>query len=107
MQDKFSYIYFHKMTASYVKVSGNDTGTEEVKAALPVEIYSAGKTIQVNNRTGKNAVVTVYRIDGVKVMEQTMTGQTTSLEIPVGGFYAVSVKAGNEKPVTAKLIIKN
>ena len=88
------------------KITG-DTGTEKVKAALPVEIYSAGKTIQINNRTGKNAVVTVYRIDGVKVMEQTMTVQTTSLEIPVGGFYAVSVKAGNEKPVTAKLIIKN
>jgi len=81
------------------------TGIEDVKQALPVQIYSTGKTIHVNNLTGKNGVITVYGIDGVKVAEQAMAGQTTKLEIPVSGIYLVSVKAGNEKPITAKLML--
>ena len=95
-----------KMTASYVKVSGNNTGVKDVKSALPVQIYSAGKTIYVSNRTGKAAVATVYGIDGVKVAEQTMLSQAATLEMPVSGFYLVSVRAGNEKPVTAKVRIR-
>ena len=82
------------------------TGIEEIKTELPVQIHSAGKTIYVNNRSGKNGVVSVYRIDGVKVVEQTMVNQTSTVEIPVSGFYLVSVKAGNEKLVTKKLIVR-
>jgi len=95
-----------KITASYLKVSGDVTAKEEVKAILPVQIYSAGKTIHVNSPNGKSAIVTVYGIDGIKVAEQTMTNQSIALEIPVSGFYLVSVKAGNEKPVTEKVIVK-
>ena len=82
------------------------TGKEEIKTELPIQIYSSGKTIHVNNQTGKNAVVTVYRIDGVKVKEQTVAYQTTILEMPVKGFYLVLVKAENEKAVTAKIIVR-
>ena len=100
------WIIGDKMTASYVKVSGNDTGIKDVKPTLPVQIYSAGKTIYVSNRTGKAAVVTVYGIDGVKVAEQMMAAQTTAMEVPAVGFYLVSVRAENEKPVTAKVTIR-
>ena len=82
------------------------TGIKEVKTKLPIRIYSAGKTAYVNNETGKTGIVTVYRIDGLKVMERAMVSQTTTLEILAGGFYLVSVKAGNEKPVTAKVIVR-
>lgn len=105
MQSVFEELECDKITASYKKV-GVYTGTEDIKTASPVEIYSAGKTIRVNNQTGKNGVITIYRIDGVKVAEQTMAGQTTTLEIPVSGFYLVSVKAGNEKSVTTKVIVR-
>jgi hypothetical protein len=105
MQNALGMRYCDKMIASYVKISG-DTGIEEIKTALPIQIHSAGKTIHINNQTGKNAVITVYRIDGVKVAEQTMASQTMTLEMPAGGFYLVSVKAGDEKPVTAKVIIR-
>jgi len=81
------------------------TGIEDLKPALPVQIYSSGKTIHVNNLTGKNVVITVYGIDGVKIVEHATAGQTTTLEMPVSGIYLVSVKAGNEKPVTAKLML--
>ena len=93
------------MTASYKKVS-DITGKEKVKTPPPIQIYSSGKTIHINNQTGKNAVVSVYRIDGVKVAEQTMTSQTAAMKMPVSGFYFVSVKTGNEEPVTAKLIVR-
>jgi hypothetical protein len=95
-----------RMTASYIKVSEVDTGIKEVETASPVQIHSAGKTIHVNNATGKNGIITVYRIDGVKVAEQMMASQTTTIEIPAGGFYLVLVKAGDEKPVTAKVIVR-
>ena len=94
-----------KMTASYKKI-GSGAGVEDVKTASPVQIYSAGKTIHVNNSTGKTGMISVYGIDGVKIAEQTTISQTTALEISVSGFYIVSVKAGNEKPVTAKLIVR-
>jgi len=94
-----------KMTASYIKV-GAATGIKNVPTALPIQIYSSGKTIQINNRTGKNAIVTVYRSDGVKVAEQTTVNQTTTMKMPVSGIYLVSVRAGNEKPVTKKLIVR-
>ena len=94
-----------KMTASYVKISDN-TGKEEIKTESPIQIFSSGKTIHINNQTGKNAEIGVYRIDGVKVAEQTMVGQITTIEIPVSGFYLVSVRAGNEKPVMEKIIIR-
>ena len=82
------------------------TSIEEVKTESPIQIYSTGKTIHINNETGKNGVISVYRIDGVKVSEQTMTSQTTTIEIPVSGFYLVSVKEGNEKPVMEKVIVR-
>jgi hypothetical protein len=83
-----------------------DTGINDVKTAQPIQIYSAGKTIYVDNPIGKEAVITVYGIGGVKIAEQKMMSQTTTVEMPVSGFYLVSVKAENEKPVTAKLIVK-
>ena len=95
----------YKATASYIKVS-DFSGKEEIKTSQPIQIYSAGKTIHINNSNGKNGVVSVYRIDGVKVTEQTIGSQTTTLEIPVSGFYLVSVRAGNEKPVMTKVIIR-
>jgi len=82
-----------------------NTGIEDVKTALPIQIYSVRKTIHVNNQTGKKGMVTVYRIDGVKVAEQTVSGQTTTLEMSVSGSYLVSVKVGNEKPVIEKLFV--
>ena len=94
-----------KMTATYKKFDSG-AGIEDVKTASPVQIYSAGKTIHVNNSTGKTGMISVYGINGIKIAEQATTSQTTALEIPVGGFYIVSVKAGNEKPVTAKLIVR-
>lgn len=81
------------------------TNIENVNAQLPIQIYSAGKTIHVNNLTGKNAEVTIYGINGMKIAGKTI-GQTTTMTIPVGGFYLVSVKAENEKAVTAKLVIR-
>ena len=87
------------------KIVGNSTGVKDVKPAPPIQIYNAGKTIHVNNPTGKNALVTVYRVDGTKVAEQTMA-TATALEMPVSGFYLVSVKAENEKPVTVKLMMQ-
>ena len=104
MQSVVEEVTGDKITASYKKTT--DTGKEKVKTDLPVEIYSSGKIIHINNLTGKNAVVSVYRVDGVKVAERTMTSQTTAIEIPVSGFYFVSVKTGNEEPVTAKLIVR-
>ena len=106
MQSVFEWEECYKMTASYKKVSSGDTGIEDIKTELPVQIYSAGKIIHVNNPAGINAVVTVYGIDGVKVAEQTIVSQTTTIEMPVSGLYLVSVKAGNEKPVAAKLIVR-
>ncbi|MCL2651699.1 MAG: T9SS type A sorting domain-containing protein [Candidatus Azobacteroides sp.] len=97
--------YCDKMTASYMKVGGSYTGTKDATTAPHVQIYSSGKTIHVNNLTGKSGMITVYGIDGVKVAEQAMAGQTTTLEMPVNGIYLVSVKAGNEKAVTAKLML--
>ena len=82
------------------------TSINEVKTESPIQIYSEGKTIHINNQTGKNGVVSVYRIDGVKVAEQTITSQTTTLEIPISGFYLVSVRAGNENPVIEKVIVR-
>ena len=82
------------------------TSISEVKTDSPIQIYSSGKTIHINNKTCKNGVVTIYRIDGVKVAEQTVISQTTTLEIPVNGFYLVSVRAGNEKPVMEKVIVR-
>ena len=82
------------------------TGIEEVKTESPIQIHSSGKTIHIKNETGKNGVVSVYRIDGMKVAEQTMVNQTTTLEMPVSGFYLVSVRTGNEKPVMEKIIVK-
>jgi hypothetical protein len=83
-----------------------NTGINGVKTELPIQIYGSGKTIYVDNPTGKDAVVTVYGVGGVKVAEQKMISQTTTVEMPVSGFYLVSVKTENEKPVTAKLILK-
>ena len=105
MQSVFKWRNCDKLTASYIKVS-DITGKEKVKTPPPIQIYSFEKTIQINNQTGKNAVVSVYRIDGVKIAEQTMVSQTTAIEMPVSGFYFVSVKTGNEKPVTAKLVVR-
>jgi len=95
-----------KTTASYKKVRSTDTGIKDIKTESPFKIHSSGKTIHINNKTGKNAEVSVYGITGQKVAEQTMSDRTTTIEIPVSGFYLVSVKAGNEKPVTAKVIIR-
>ena len=82
------------------------TGKEEIKPAPPIQIYSSGKIFHINNQTGKNGIVTVYRIDGVKIAEQTMASQTTTVEIPVSGFYLVSVRTGNEKPVMEKVVVR-
>jgi len=82
------------------------TNIDDIKTDSPVKIYSSGKTIHVNNTTGKNTVVTVYGITGLKVAEQTMSSQTTTLNLPVSGFYIVSVKAENEKPVTTKVVVR-
>ena len=82
------------------------TSIEDVKTSHPIKIYSSEKTIHINNQTEKNVIVSVYRIDGVKVSEQTVTSQTTTIEIPVSGFYLVSVRTGNEKPVMEKVIIR-
>ena len=105
MQSVYNISSCYNVTASYIKVS-DVSGKEEIKTASPIQIFSSGKTIHINNQSGKNGVVTIYRIDGVKVAEQTMVSQTTTLEIPVSGFYLVSVKAGNEKPVMEKVIIR-
>ena len=94
-----------KMTASYKKFDSN-AGVEGVKTVSPIEIYSAGRTIYVNNPTGKTGEISVYGIDGVKVAEQAMVNQTTTMELPVSGFYIVSARAGNEEPVTAKLTVR-
>jgi len=88
------------------KIVRSSTSIDDIKTDSPVKIYSSGKTIHINNTTGKNTVVTVYGITGLKVAEQTMSSQTTTLNLPVSGFYIVSVKAENEKPVTAKLVLR-
>ena len=106
MQNIVEEVGGDKMTASYKKVSGTDTGIKDVKTESPIQIFSAGKTIHINNQTGKNGVVTVYRIDGVKVVEQTMLSQTTTFEMPVSGFYLVSVRTGDEKPVVEKVVVR-
>jgi len=82
------------------------TGIDDVKTELPIQIYSTGKSIHINNATGNNSVITVYRIDGTKIAEQTTTSQTTTMNVPVSGFYIVSVKAENEKSVVAKLVVR-
>ena len=94
-----------KLTASYKKVRSADTGIKDIITESPIQIHSIVKTIQINNETGKNAIVSVYGITGIKVAEQTISGRTTMIEIPFSGFYLVSVKAENEKPVTKKIII--
>ena len=106
MQSNYGLRSSSKMTASYIKVSDIISGKEEIKTASPIQIRSEGKTIHINNQTGKNAVITVYRIDGVKVTEQTTKSQITALEMPLKGLYLVSVKAENEKPVTEKVIVR-
>jgi hypothetical protein len=106
MQSAFEVARCYNVTASYRIVSVIIDGKEEIKTAPPIQIYSSEKTIHINNQTGKNGVVNVYRIDGVEVVEQTMTSHTTTLEIPVSGFYLVLVRAGNEKPVMAKVIVR-
>ena len=82
------------------------TGKEDIKPAPPIQIYSSEKIIHINNQTGKNGIVSVYRIDGVKIAEQTMVSQTATVEIPVSGFYLVSVRTGNEKPVMEKVVVR-
>ena len=96
---------FIKYLADNGKVTGY-TSKEEIKATPPIQIRSEGKTIHINNQTGKNAVITVYRIDGVKVAEQTMKSQITTIEMPVKGLYLVSIKTENKKPVTEKVIVR-
>jgi len=82
------------------------TALENINSASPIEIYSAEKTIYVNNPSGRNGVVAVYGIDGINVAERTMAGETTTIEMPVSGFYIVSVKVENEKPLRAKVVVK-
>jgi len=107
MQSVFEWVdYCYMLTASYIKVSGGNTGVENVKTESPIQIHSSGKTIFVNSETGKNTTISVYGITGVKVAEQTTASQTTTIEMPASGFYIVSVKTEKEKPVTAKLAIK-
>jgi len=48
----------------------------------------------------------VYGINGVKVAERTMAGETTAIEMPAAGFYIVSVQAGNEKPLRVKVVVR-
>jgi len=106
MQSVYVWDECLKLTASYIKVRGADTGIEEIKTQTGIQIHSEGKTIHISNETGRNAVVSVYGITGRKVVEQKMASRKTAIETPVSGFYLVSVKVENEKPVAAKVIVR-